>query len=133
MATFPIARIATSVLVASPLAICFIGYAASPTSTSFAVAAEPITAAEPDCNCHPAQTLQIGVSAIDFLRAEAASREIALTKRIIIELIAKGYSGVPDWYELSHAIKKKILSKGYRDQDVGSVAEEAALEAGMRK
>ena len=75
-----------------------------------------------------------GVSALEFLRIESkGASEAPLMKQIVIELVAKGYKNVPDWARLSSLTKQKILQKGYVNQDVGKIAEEAALTSGMTR
>jgi hypothetical protein len=99
-----------------------------------AAAAEPVVQAPAPEQVAPEPSKEIhsGMSAIDFLRAEAKNDEAPAMKRLVIEFIAKGYRAVPDWVHLSSITKKIILQKGYRDQDVGPIAEEAARAAGMR-
>jgi hypothetical protein len=72
-------------------------------------------------------------TALEFLRAEAKNEEAPMMKEVVIELVAKGYKKVPDWVPLSSITKKLILQKGYINQDVEAVAEEAALAAGMTR
>ena len=54
-------------------------------------------------------------------------------KQVVINLVAKGYKRVPDWAPLSSITKKKILERGYTNQDIEGIAEEAALGAGMTR
>jgi superfamily II helicase len=54
-------------------------------------------------------------------------------KEIVIKLVSKGYKNVPDWVKLSRITRQKILEKGYTDEDIEAVAEEAALAAGMTR
>jgi hypothetical protein len=73
------------------------------------------------------------MSALEFLRAEADNNEARAMKEEVIKLVAKGYKNVPDWARLSSVTKKKILEKGYTNQDIDGIAEEAALGAGMTR
>jgi hypothetical protein len=73
------------------------------------------------------------MSALEFLRAEAENKEAPIMKDVVIKLVSKGYKRVPDWAPLSNMTKKKILERGYTNQDVEGVAEEAALGAGMTR
>jgi hypothetical protein len=73
------------------------------------------------------------MTALEFLRAEADNNEARTMKEVVIKLVAKGYKNVPDWARLSSATKEKILKKGYTNQDIDGIAEEAALAAGMTK
>lgn len=73
------------------------------------------------------------MSALEFLRAEADNNEARVMKEVVIKLVAKGYKNVPDWAQLSSVTKKKILEKGYTNQDIDGIAEEAALAAGMTR
>jgi hypothetical protein len=73
------------------------------------------------------------MSALEFLRAEADNNEARPMKEVVIKLVAKGYKKVPDWARLSDITKKKILEKGYTNQDVEGIAEEAAVAAGMTR
>jgi len=73
------------------------------------------------------------MSALEFLRAEANNKEAGAMKEVVIKLVAKGYKRVPDWAPLSGMTKQKILEKGYTNQDIEGIAEEAALGAGMTK
>jgi hypothetical protein len=73
------------------------------------------------------------MSALEFLRAEANNKEASIMKEVVIRLVAKGYKHVPDWVPLSRVTKEKILERGYADQDVEGIAEEAALGAGMTR
>ena len=71
------------------------------------------------------------MSALEFLRAEIDNKEDRVMKEIVIKLVSKGYKNVPDWPRLSSLTKRKILEKGYTNEDIEAVAEEAALAAGM--
>jgi hypothetical protein len=73
------------------------------------------------------------MSALEFLRAEADNNEARAMKEVVIKLVAKGYKNVPDWARLSSVTKKKILEKGYTNQDIEGIAEEAAFAAGMTR
>lgn len=73
------------------------------------------------------------MTALEFLRAETDNNEARTMKEVVIKLVAKGYRNVPDWPRLSSVTKKKILEKGYTNQDIDGIAEEAALGAGMTK
>jgi hypothetical protein len=73
------------------------------------------------------------MSALEFLRAEMDSKEIRVMQEIVVKLVAKGYKNVPDWPKLSRITKEIILEKGYTNQDIESVAEEAALANGMTR
>jgi hypothetical protein len=73
------------------------------------------------------------MSALEFLRAEAENKEASVMKEVVIKLVAKGYKRVPDWAPLSNMTKKKILKRGYTNQDIEGIAEEAALGAGMTR
>lgn len=73
------------------------------------------------------------MTALEFLRAEADNNEARTMKEVVIKLVAKGYKNVPDWARLSSVTKKKILEKGYTNQDIDGIAEEAALAVGMTK
>jgi hypothetical protein len=75
----------------------------------------------------------LAVSALEFLRAETDNREASLMKEIVIKLVTKGYKNVPDWARLSSITRKKILEKGYPNQDIEAIAEEAALTSGMTR
>jgi hypothetical protein len=83
--------------------------------------------------CAPATGAANAASALDFLRAEADNSEARMMKDVVIKLVAKGYKRVPDWAPLSNMTKKRILERGYTNQDIEGVAEEAALGAGMTK
>jgi hypothetical protein len=54
-------------------------------------------------------------------------------KEIVIKLVAKGYKRVPDWAELSALTRERILRNGYTSQDIETIAEEAAVAAGMTR
>jgi hypothetical protein len=73
------------------------------------------------------------MSALEFLRVEADNKEAAIMKEVVIKLVAKGYKRVPDWAPLSGMTKRKILERGYTNQDIEGIAEEAALGAGMTR
>lgn len=73
------------------------------------------------------------MSALEFLRAEADNNESRAMKEVVIKLVAKGYKNVPDWARLSSLTKKKILEKGYNNQDIDGIAEDAALGVGMTR
>ena len=75
----------------------------------------------------------LAVSALEFLRVETDNREAPLMKEIVIKLVTKGYKNVPDWARLSSITRKKILEKGYTNQDIEAIAEEAALTSGMTR
>jgi superfamily II helicase len=75
----------------------------------------------------------LATSALEFLRAETDNNEARLMKEIVIKLVAKGYKNVPDWVRLSSITRKKILEKGYTNQDIEAIAEEAALANGMTR
>jgi SpoVK/Ycf46/Vps4 family AAA+-type ATPase len=73
------------------------------------------------------------MSALEFLRVETDNKEAPVMKEIVIKLVAKGYKNVPDWAKLSSITRGKILEKGYTNQDIEAIAEEAALAAGMTR
>jgi hypothetical protein len=73
------------------------------------------------------------MSALEFLRAETDNKEAPVMKEIVIKLVSKGYKHVPDWARLSNITRKQILEKGYIDQEIEVIAEEAALAAGMTR
>jgi hypothetical protein len=73
------------------------------------------------------------MSALEFLRAETDGKEAPIMKEIVIKLVAKGYKKVPDWPKLSSLTRRIILEKGYTNQDVEAVAEEAAVADGMTR
>lgn len=73
------------------------------------------------------------MSALEFLRTEANNNESRAMKEVVIKLVAKRNNNVPDWARLSSLTKKKILEKGYNNQDIDGIAEEAALGAGMTR
>jgi len=73
------------------------------------------------------------MSALEFLRAETDGKEAPIMKEIVIKLVAKDYKRVPDWARLSILAREKILEKGYINEDIEEVAEEAALGAGMTR
>jgi hypothetical protein len=75
----------------------------------------------------------LAVSALEFLRAETNNKEASMMKEIVIKLVAKGYKNVPDWARLSSVTRAKILEKGYTNQDIEPIAEEAALTSGMTR
>jgi SpoVK/Ycf46/Vps4 family AAA+-type ATPase len=73
------------------------------------------------------------MSALEFLRAETDNKDAPVMKEIVIKLVAKGYKKVPDWARLSSITREKILEKGYTNQDIEEIAEEAALANGMTR
>jgi hypothetical protein len=78
-------------------------------------------------------TMANAISAIEFLKAETDNREAEYVKPLVIQFVSRGYKNVPDWPKLSRAIRKKILEKGYTYQSLESVAEEAAIDEGMKR
>ena len=73
------------------------------------------------------------MSALEFLWVETDNKEAPVMKEIVIKLVSKGYKNVPDWVKLSRITRQKILEKGYTDEDIEAVAEEAALAAGITR
>jgi SpoVK/Ycf46/Vps4 family AAA+-type ATPase len=89
-----------------------------------------------DCACDcvfSIAEIASAMSALEFLRVETDNKEAPVMKEIVIKLVSKGYKNVPDWVKLSRITRQKILEKGYTDEDIEAVAEEAALAAGMTR
>lgn len=73
------------------------------------------------------------IAAIEFMKMDSAQGQSDVLKPIIISFLSKGYKKVPDWARLASLVRAKILEKGYTYQSLESVAEEAAVGAGMTR
>jgi hypothetical protein len=77
------------------------------------------------------------MTGLEYLQAQEEypyhQAEKALMTTLIIQFVDQGYRDVPDWATLGIYVEELIRQKGYRDKDIGEIAEEAALAHGMRK
>jgi hypothetical protein len=64
---------------------------------------------------------------------QTISDEAAVLKSCVRQFVKEGYHNVPDWGVLANRVRKLILQKGYRDQDISDIAREAAILLGMSK
>lgn len=73
------------------------------------------------------------MSAIEFVKLDMGSPQRQALEPIVFSFVSRGYKDVPDWPKLSNLVRARVLEKGYTYQSLETVAEEAAVAAGMHR
>jgi hypothetical protein len=75
------------------------------------------------------------MSGLEFLKVydNNVAVEAKVMQDCVIRFVEQGYHNVPDWAHLSRLTADLIRKKGYRDADINTIAEEAAITDGMTK
>jgi hypothetical protein len=72
------------------------------------------------------------MTGLEWLQASFEDQIHALDP-CVPRFVAEGYHNVPDTGALAYYVRELILKKGYRDVDINTIAEEAAVARGMAK